>query len=145
MSYQMQLAETKLELDKVKADYRSYCINSQQGYDWDKRRAYEESVKKLKAKISRLESKVILSQGPVTHHDLFGQAFTPGARVVWSDSGRYAGFGKIWYVSYCTAKQVSLVADPSDIGNPGTKTDPEYLLVVDKLMVPPPAPKGNGP
>jgi len=134
MSYQTKLANANLELEKLVNDYRqSYAIST---YDYAKRHKFEEATRKLKAKISRLESQVIAEQGPIVHKDMFGQLFTPGARVVWADSGRYAGFGRIWYVSYCTPKQVSLVTDPARVGETGTSTNPAYLLVVDKLVNP---------
>lgn len=134
MSYETKLAETKLELQKLESNYRtSYPMGT---HNYEARRDFDNAARKLKGKISRLESKVIATKKPIIHLDMFGQPFLPGAQVVWSDSGRYAGFVKTWYVSYCTPKQVSLVRDVNRVGQPGTSTAPEYLLVVDKLINP---------
>jgi len=137
MSYKTQLTNCKSELGKLKQNYLAYCRNSP-GCNWEKRLEHNIAVRKLKAKISRLKSKILLQQGPIIHRDIFGQPFLPGAQVVWSDSGRYAGFPCVWYVSYCTPKQVALVADKAKVGMVGTSTSPKYLLVVDKLVAPPP-------
>lgn len=140
MSYELQLAEANLKLEKLKTNFNASRMAGV--YNYEARRDFEEAQRKLKGKISRLESKVIATKGPIIHLDMFGQPFLPGSQVVWSDSGRYAGFIKPWYVSYCTPKQVSLVRDVNRVGKAGTSTAPEYLLVVDKLInpvvIPPP-------
>lgn len=138
MSYETKLTNAKFDLEKLEKDYHAYCRTSPD-YGWTKRREYEDARRKLKAKISRLESRVLAEQGPIIHRDMFGQPFLPGVQVVWSDSGRYAGFAHTWYVSYCTPKQVSLVRDLARVGKTGTSTCPEYLLVVDKLIAPAPS------
>jgi len=134
MSYETKLANAKLELQKLEDDYKTSYAKGV--YNYEARRNFDNAARKLRGKISRLESKVIATKGPIIHLDMFGQPFLPGSQVVWSDSGRYAGFVKTWYVSYCTPKQVSLVRDINRVGQPGTSTAPEYLLVVDKLVNP---------
>lgn len=132
----LKLAIAKQELEAHRQNYPDYRSQIWEHSDWWKaRKAWEKEERKRKAKISRYESAVLKAKGPIIHHDVFQQPFLPGAAVLWSHKGSFAGWGaRIWYVSYCTPKKVVLTLDPQQVGQPGTSTGPEYLLVIDKLL-----------
>lgn len=137
MNTKQKLALAKIELENFKTSITDPYYYSK--YTWQERRAHGNKTRSLKSKISRLESKVITEAGPIVHVDGLGQNIVPGARVVWSDSSRYAGFRNIFYVSYNNPKMVAITRDKGNISdkrNIHANVRPDVILVVDKILGP---------
>lgn len=95
--------------------------------------AIQQHQKKLMAKVSRLESRLMTLAGPVIHKDIFGQDLAIGAAIAWSPSGRHAG-ATVGYVSRSTPKMIQMVNQRKHVGSAGSNIYPQNVIVVDKLI-----------
>jgi len=97
------------------------------------RRALHRHLKKLKQKLSRLQTSLIKLTGPIIHKDIFNQDLKVGAAIAWSPSGRYAG-ATVGYVSRSTPKMIQMVRNKKNVGSTGSNIYPQNVIVVDKLI-----------
>lgn len=132
----VKLAEAQLELADAEKRQQATWKPPYSPSNWDERHKIALEIKKIKAKINRLESAIIKAAGPILHHDMFKRPFVKGARVLWGQADSYAGFSTVYTVSHCTPKQVAIL-DPRPNtwrSNNPTFVYPDNLVVVDPLL-----------
>lgn len=134
---QSKLADAQLELAALVKKQSAITYQTHPKTYWQNRQAIGDEIKKVRTRISRYEAAIIKAQGPIIHQDMFGQSFLPGSKVIWGDSGNYAGFRQVFEVIECTPKQVKLKSPYTWRSNNYTHVYPENLVVVDKLITPP--------